>query len=1143
MKRWLWLLLIPLALGLARLRFDVEVLNLLPGDLPVVQGLKLFQQHFAGAEDLIVTLEGEATESTEASARALAEHLRTKTNLVASTMWQSPWNEHPEQAAELAAAVWLNQPPEAFAALATRLTGTNVQTTLTDARERLAMSFSPGEIAQLSFDPYGFTRVPLPDVGAAGFGPGQDFFSSADGKFHLVTVKARTSLPGYRECTAWLAAMRAEIAEWQRARGGQEKLGFTGRTVFVTEISSGMEHDMQESIVLTAAVIAVLFWLAHRRWRPMLWLLALLGLILASTLALGGLFFGAINVVSLGFAGILLGLAVDYGVVHYQEAMASPDATVPEIRGAIGPSIFWAAVTTISAFLVLNLGGLPGLAQLGSLVALGVALSALVMLFLFLPPLFSDRQKRRDEQIAAGLWPRPVREQSVAPTPALSSRRRNFVFAASALVIAGAVAVLSFGLPPLDRSPDPLRPKGSMAYATLDQIKSRLGPAREPLWIIASGREEGEVARQLERAEAVLTRAKSNNTVSGYLLPTMLWPHPEHQAQNRATAARLLIERERLGSAALAAGFNTNSVMLANTLFDTWSAALTRTHVFWPTNDMSRWILARMAARTDEGWLAAGFVFANETPPPNSPPGSWVAELGAAGVIVSGWELLGNSLLHAVADRMWFVLAPMVALILLSLWLAFRRPTEILLSLAVLAVSGLGLLAVMRIAGWSWNLLNLMALPLMLGTGVDYSIFMQLALRRHHGDLAGAHHAVGRALLLCGGTAVAGFGSLALSSNAGMASLGAVCAVGIGWNMLISVFLLPVWWRAVSRNGLTLDAPKGKAAASPDALAAILPLPAGEGRGEGERPLKTEAATTRLNAPESISKPSVLYGQLCWQAGLSAARLLPRRLTEFLCRLGGHAYWLVQPQRREVVIQNLLPLHDGDRAAAARTARNLFVNFTRKLADLWRFEGGTPVMQSFYQLAGWDRFEAAHAHGRGVLIVTLHLGNWELGGPILTHKGHRLLALSNPEPDPRLTELRQAARARWGVDTLLVGGDPFAFVEVIKRLNAGGTVAVLLDRPAEKSAVEVDLFGRPFPVSNAAADLARASGCAVVPAIIVRSGDGYAAQIMPEQTYDRAALGSREQRRAFTQEILRAFEPWLRQHPDQWYHFVPIWPQ
>jgi predicted RND superfamily exporter protein len=95
-------------------------------------------------------------------------------------------------------------------------------------------------------------------------------------------------------------------------------------------------------------------------------------------------------------------------------------------------------------------------------------------------------------------------------------------------------------------------------------------------------------------------------------------------------------------------------------------------------------------------------------------------------------------------------------------------------------------------------LLNLMAVPLILGTGVDYSIFMQSALRRHHGDLRLAYVAVGRALLLCGGTAIAGFGSLAWSSNAGMASLGQVCAVGIAGNMLLAVFLLPAWWKAAA---------------------------------------------------------------------------------------------------------------------------------------------------------------------------------------------------------------------------------------------------------------------------------------------------------------------------------------------------------
>src|SRR6185436_7524987 len=174
------------------------------------------------------------------------------------------------------------------------------------------------------------------------------------------------------------------------------------RPAFVAEVAGGMERDITASVGGTAVIIAVLFWIAHRRWKPMLWLLTLLALILASTLALGGLFFGTINVVSMGFAAILLGLAVDYAVVHYQEALAHPELSVPEIRRAIAPSIFWAAITTITAFIVLNFGGLPGLAQLGSLVGIGVALSACVMIFAFLPPLFPGRMLSGSAATPAG---------------------------------------------------------------------------------------------------------------------------------------------------------------------------------------------------------------------------------------------------------------------------------------------------------------------------------------------------------------------------------------------------------------------------------------------------------------------------------------------------------------------------------------------------------------------------------------------------------------------------------------------------------------------------------------------------------------------------------------------------------------------
>ena len=292
-----------------------------------------------------------------------------------------------------------------------------------------------------------------------------------------------------------------------------------------------------------------------------------------------------------------------------------------------------------------------------------------------------------------------------------------------------------------------------------------------------------------------------------------------------------------------------------------------------------------------------------------------------------------------------------------------------------------------------------------------------------------------------------------------------------------------------------------------------------------------------------ISGPSSLYRAEFWRLGLVAARVIPRSLAGLLCRGSAAFYRHLHGRRREVVVQNLLPGLNGDRAAAERTTTALFRQFAFKVADLWRIESGVSLEAWNIDLRGWDLFAAAQARGRGVLMLTPHLGNWELGGPLLTQRGVRLLVLTQPEPGSGLTELRRASRARWGIETLVVRQDAFAFVEVIRRLQEGATVALLIDRPPAPTAVTIELFGRPFLASIAAAELARASGCSLLGTALLRQADGYRVEILPEFTYDRRALGEREARRQLTQQILRAFEPVIRQHLDQWYHFVPIWPE
>ena len=403
--------------------------------------------------------------------------------------------EHPEQLGELLGWLWFNQPPNDFAALTNRLAPDQLKSALEQTKEALATSMSPMDLARREFDPFDLLTMPaLTNLAGFSSGQSQQMFASPDGKFRLLYVESAVDLGSYRSCESWLKAIHAIVAQASSPAGSsgvsppvsnsrtgtvhEPAVGttalqarswngvvvrYTGRPVFVEEIATSMQRDMSHSVGITSTVIALLFWLTHRRWRPMLWLLALLMLILGATLALGGLVLGTVSVVSLGFAAVLLGLAVDYAVVHYQEALAHPQMTVPEIRRAIAPSILWAAITTMSAFLVLNLGGLPGLGQLGTLVAIGIALSALVMVMIYLPPLFPERRKPRPDQPPFRWWNYFVAPQQLAGSAGGSpaslitrtSRPRSALLL-TGLILLGAVRGVVF--PPAGFGPDRQRP-------------------------------------------------------------------------------------------------------------------------------------------------------------------------------------------------------------------------------------------------------------------------------------------------------------------------------------------------------------------------------------------------------------------------------------------------------------------------------------------------------------------------------------------------------------------------------------------------------------------------------------------------------------------------------------------------------------
>ena len=302
----------------------------------------------------------------------------------------------------------------------------------------------------------------------------------------------------------------------------------------------------------------------------MLWLLTLLTLILDSTFAIGGLIFGRIN--------------VEYGLCrHFARGWRwiMPwcitrkrwrTRTFRFLKSAAAShNIFWAAVTVYHSFSGVELRGIPGLAQLGSLVGLGVALSACVMIFAFLPPLFPDRWEPKSTTSAKVPTSRSKSEDLAEE--ARSKDKRHLVFAVTAVFIRIRVAILAFGLPPMDPPANALRPETARVYEALDQIKNALNQNREPLWLLVLRQNRNRSRRAVGSTGANLRKGheRSAHRHSHF---ARSFPLQNINAKIEMPWKSLIAERPVFHEAAKTNGFAESSMALMDWILDTWEGPL-----------------------------------------------------------------------------------------------------------------------------------------------------------------------------------------------------------------------------------------------------------------------------------------------------------------------------------------------------------------------------------------------------------------------------------------------------------------------------------------------------------------------------------------------------------------------------------------
>lgn len=275
-------------------------------------------------------------------------------------------------------------------------------------------------------------------------------------------------------------------------------------------------------------------------------------------------------------------------------------------------------------------------------------------------------------------------------------------------------------------------------------------------------------------------------------------------------------------------------------------------------------------------------------------------------------------------------------------------------------------------------------------------------------------------------------------------------------------------------------------------------------------------------------------------------RTLPRPVSYAIGHIGTWLAWRCMTSTREAVADNLAPLFPlQERASLERCALKTFRSYARDAIDFLRALGtphGDP--RQVFDIVDEDRqvFETLLARGRGIVLITGHYGNWEVGSLLIRSAlDLPLTIVAMAEADPTVNRIRLEIREKLGAETIEVRQSLDTALQIRRCLADNRIVAMLVDRHFGKDRVPVTLFGRSAWLLRTPLLMAYVSGAPLLPCSIERIGPGRFKARPGKPIYVAADIPRDEAITIGAQQVADALAVQIREHPEFWYHFYRYW--
>ncbi len=260
-------------------------------------------------------------------------------------------------------------------------------------------------------------------------------------------------------------------------------------------------------------------------------------------------------------------------------------------------------------------------------------------------------------------------------------------------------------------------------------------------------------------------------------------------------------------------------------------------------------------------------------------------------------------------------------------------------------------------------------------------------------------------------------------------------------------------------------------------------------------------------------------------------------------------YFLFHRKNRKAVFSSFDQI--PSKKAKYNAARDMFHNFSKYLADfLFISQLNKYNWKKWVKTVNKENFDNAYRKNKGIIALTAHIGNWELGGTILSLMGYPISAIVLPQRNRAINNIFLKQRLAKGLKSIFLGQN---LIEGVRRLKRGEVLAILGDRnigfsknTRDKTAnkatgVEVEFFGRKTYFPKGPAILAYWTQALILPGFTIRNKNNKYTLHFERPIQVKRCKDKEEFIRINTQKIATVIEKYVRLYPEQWCVFEEVW--